>query len=212
MTHSDWPAFLTAIVANPDDDTLRLVAADFLEENGEPDRAEFIRVQITLAKLTASRSFDWTVPPDEALELEEDALRRKEGAFLGPKSAFPRVWAMEDCPELVHRPPTHTRSPRAPARGSARVKWHRGFVERIDCAAAEWLRHGAEVRKRNPVRDVILHDCRAPARSDWHASLDALRGLRRVWLDLFPAQSHDEEFVNWLRGCSPETEVIGAPF
>ena len=38
MEHPDWPAFLNAIVAEPDEDTPRLVAADFLEENGEPDR------------------------------------------------------------------------------------------------------------------------------------------------------------------------------
>ena len=37
MDHPDWPAFIAAIVANPDDDTARLVAADFLEENGDAD-------------------------------------------------------------------------------------------------------------------------------------------------------------------------------
>ena len=38
-------AFLRAIFDTPDDDTPRLVYADFLEENGEEDRAEFIRWQ-----------------------------------------------------------------------------------------------------------------------------------------------------------------------
>lgn len=38
--------FLAAIVANPDDDLPRLVFADWLEENGDSDRAEFIRLQI----------------------------------------------------------------------------------------------------------------------------------------------------------------------
>ena len=45
------PAFLAAIAANPDDDLPRLVYADWLDENGDPDRAEFIRIQIELAKL-----------------------------------------------------------------------------------------------------------------------------------------------------------------
>lgn len=42
-------ALLQAIIESPDDDSLRLVYADFLEENGQPDRAAFIRVQIELA-------------------------------------------------------------------------------------------------------------------------------------------------------------------
>jgi uncharacterized protein (TIGR02996 family) len=42
-------ALLAAVCANPDDDTPRLVFADWLEENGEPERAEFIRLQCELA-------------------------------------------------------------------------------------------------------------------------------------------------------------------
>ena len=41
MNHDD--AFLQAILDAPDDDTPRLVYADWLEEHGQPDRAEFIR-------------------------------------------------------------------------------------------------------------------------------------------------------------------------
>lgn len=41
---SDEDALLAAIVANPDDDTPRLVYADWLDENGRPERAEFIRL------------------------------------------------------------------------------------------------------------------------------------------------------------------------
>jgi uncharacterized protein (TIGR02996 family) len=44
-------AFLADICERPDDDAPRLVFADWLEENGQPQRAEFIRVQIELAKL-----------------------------------------------------------------------------------------------------------------------------------------------------------------
>jgi uncharacterized protein (TIGR02996 family) len=53
VTHDD--AFLQAILESPDDDTPRLVYADWLDEYGETDRAEFIRVQIALAAL----------PPDD---------------------------------------------------------------------------------------------------------------------------------------------------
>lgn len=42
---SQHEAFLRAIFDTPEDDTARLVYADFLQENGEEDRAQFIRVQ-----------------------------------------------------------------------------------------------------------------------------------------------------------------------
>src|SRR5262245_33286356 len=45
---SDRDTFLRAIRANPDDDTLRLVFADWLDEHNDPARAEFIRVQVEL--------------------------------------------------------------------------------------------------------------------------------------------------------------------
>jgi uncharacterized protein (TIGR02996 family) len=48
---TEYESFLRAIFDTPEDDTPRLVYADFLEENGEPDRAELIRVQCQLAAL-----------------------------------------------------------------------------------------------------------------------------------------------------------------
>jgi uncharacterized protein (TIGR02996 family) len=44
-------AFLQAIHTNPEDDTPRLVYADWLEEHGDSARAEFIRVQCEKARL-----------------------------------------------------------------------------------------------------------------------------------------------------------------
>ncbi|MBY0523754.1 MAG: TIGR02996 domain-containing protein [Gemmataceae bacterium] len=43
--------FLEGILASPEDDTVRLVFADWLEEQGDAARAEFIRVQIERARL-----------------------------------------------------------------------------------------------------------------------------------------------------------------
>ena len=42
-------AFLQDIKQNPDDNTPRLIFADWLEENGDP-RREFVRVQCELAE------------------------------------------------------------------------------------------------------------------------------------------------------------------
>ena len=49
MTHDD--AFLQAIIESPDDDSLRLIYADWLDDHGQAERAEFIRVQLGLGQL-----------------------------------------------------------------------------------------------------------------------------------------------------------------
>lgn len=53
MTERD--ALHAAVCANPDDDTPRLVFADWLQEHDEDERAEFIRVQIEAARLPAGK-------------------------------------------------------------------------------------------------------------------------------------------------------------
>src|SRR3954466_3476753 len=47
----DDDAFLRAILDHPDDDLPRLVYADWLDEHGDPGRAEVIRVQGERARL-----------------------------------------------------------------------------------------------------------------------------------------------------------------
>ena len=53
-TSADYAALLRGILEEPASDLRRLVAADWLDENCQSDRAEFIRVQIELA--TSSRT------------------------------------------------------------------------------------------------------------------------------------------------------------
>ena len=53
MSHAATDAaFRATILEHPDDDAPRLVYADWLDEQGEADRAEFIRLQIRLARMT----------------------------------------------------------------------------------------------------------------------------------------------------------------
>jgi uncharacterized protein (TIGR02996 family) len=47
--HREQAPLLAAILDAPDDDAPRLVYADWLEEHGDPARAEFIRLQLVLA-------------------------------------------------------------------------------------------------------------------------------------------------------------------
>jgi uncharacterized protein (TIGR02996 family) len=72
-------AFLEAIRESPDDDTPRLVYADWLDEHGESDRAEFIRAQCALARLQAGS------PERSQLQKRADKLLRAHGqGWFGP--------------------------------------------------------------------------------------------------------------------------------
>jgi len=51
MATSDPDPLLAAVLAAPDDDAPRLIYADWLDEQGESDRAEFIRLQIREANM-----------------------------------------------------------------------------------------------------------------------------------------------------------------
>jgi uncharacterized protein (TIGR02996 family) len=72
MTPAD--AFLQDICERPDDDGLRLVFADWLEEHGQAERAEFIRVQCELA------GFPPVAPRRRQLEARQDLLLHRHAA------------------------------------------------------------------------------------------------------------------------------------
>jgi uncharacterized protein (TIGR02996 family) len=61
-------AFLADIAANSDDDAPRLVYADWLDEHGDPERAQFIRAQCRLATMGPCD------PERFGLELDQEAL------------------------------------------------------------------------------------------------------------------------------------------
>lgn len=75
-TPSTGTALLQGILANPDEDTYRLVYADWLEENGQSLRGEFIRVQCALARIAGDD------PARFGLAQREHELLSKHGSAL----------------------------------------------------------------------------------------------------------------------------------
>jgi uncharacterized protein (TIGR02996 family) len=106
MVTDERRALWTAIRAHPDDDTPRLVFADWLQEHGDEPRAEFIRLQIELEKLKPDRR-----KGRKALEAREKALlatHRAEwtdpivAALIGKsRKAELREWARSWVAQLV---------------------------------------------------------------------------------------------------------------
>src|SRR5262245_4711995 len=81
-------ALIREIVECPDDDLPRLVYADWLDDHGQAERAEFIRVQVELAGLAEEA--------DERIELEhrERRLRKRhEREWLGALREKLHGWA-----------------------------------------------------------------------------------------------------------------------
>src|SRR5436305_11539316 len=83
-------AFLNDICAHPDDVSPRLVYADWLDEHGGPDaaaRAEFIRTQVELARLTEQD------PRRGTLEARAAALlATHRAAWVGPMPEWVAGW------------------------------------------------------------------------------------------------------------------------
>lgn len=136
---NDRDALLAAILHAPGDDAPRLIYSDWLDEHGESERAEFIRVQIELARLDK----EWRSRPGSPNGIDPNGpgatLRRREqelhaGAKFGEWSGFPDDL---DFP------------------GST---WNftRGFVSSISLTALDFLRHAEAIFQRQPVEQVRL--------------------------------------------------------
>lgn len=74
MQVEDEQPFLDAIFARYHDDGLRIIYADFLDDAGEQERAEFVRLQVALARMTEDN------PRRAELANREQDLRRSHAA------------------------------------------------------------------------------------------------------------------------------------
>jgi uncharacterized protein (TIGR02996 family) len=149
-------ALLADILEYPEDDTPRLIYADWLDEHGEADRAEFIRVQCGLAGFVAPATGVVTCegkgPPTRAgsrkrCKCRPCALWRRQRSLL----AGPRPDVYEN--EVVW---FNAGDGTDAWRTTFRPRWRRGFVEAVVCRAADWLAHAAALLARHPIREVTL--------------------------------------------------------
>ena len=83
MPPPGYEPFLRAICANPEDNTVRLVYADWLAENGDEERAEFIRLQVAVP--------DRPQQFDERYARIEELRKRNWEAWFGELPKFPGI-------------------------------------------------------------------------------------------------------------------------
>ena len=116
-------AFIQSIRDAPDDDVPRLIYADYLEEHGDPVRAEFIRLQCQIAR----QREDENDPAARQLRSHEyQFLRDHEDAWLGEAAPIRKERTFD---------PT----------------FRRGFVEACGIAAPQLLEHATTLMRCMPL-------------------------------------------------------------
>jgi uncharacterized protein (TIGR02996 family) len=85
-------AFLQAIKDEPEDDTPRLVLADWLEERGDP-RSELLRIQVEMARLPLDAPHLRVLAPRQ-----QQLLRQHADTWLGPLAPLVSGWKPERGP------------------------------------------------------------------------------------------------------------------
>jgi len=164
MTERD--AFLQAIRDSPDDDTPRLVFADWLTENGDADRAEFIRVQCELARrwpLAPPGTAYYDFPPGRRREYPEYqrllARARELWEHVPPGATCTNGYEWTRAVgDLFGEHLSSVQEWFCIGNFSESVRWtcRRGFVESVTCPGDDWVRHGDAVLAEHPVREVVV--------------------------------------------------------
>ncbi len=173
------------VLAHPGDDAPRLVFADWCEDNGEPERAEFVRLQLEMAARAAdgrrARECSW----GGTCCCRSHKLERREAQILDGTPHFLRVGI--------------------PAAFS--VEFRRGFVESVRCTLAAWQKHGPAVVRAHPVTRAALTD-RRPYASPRPGGTDVhIYG----WCDNDNGQAGTSHVGPWLFSLLPDEGRVEDP-
>ncbi len=126
---SVYDGLLAAVIADPDADLPRLVMADWYDENGQPERAQFIRLQIELARGVRGKA------KRAAMEARAGELLAAHGeAWAAPLAELHEEWWDESC------------------------EFRRGFIERIATTGEVVEESGGRLFALTPLRELRLWD------------------------------------------------------
>lgn len=162
-------ALLRAICDNPDDDTPRLVFADWLQEHGEEERAEFIRVQCEVARLAA----------------EDDRREALVARARQLQDRFGKRWLKE----LPVPDPENIHWVEAPDWLEGET-FDRGFAGLLRVQSAALLaKHAKVLFYATPVRRLMIWNIK---RGDKLAKISQLRHLHTIRIRVFSKQAADD--------------------
>lgn len=186
-------AFHAAVMANPQDDSARLILADRLEEVEELERAEFIRIQIELSKQP----------------------NRIPTIGVNGKVTFPRhprlgaLWDRHDILMRSHKALGISETTYPPTLESY---FARGFITRVSCKCTAWRVHGTWLCLEHPIDKVDLSD-KDPLEHSysllpiyyWYNSLFYEESIYRLPPSIF---DHLPVVAGFLKSGSPRGAII----
>lgn len=156
-------AFLDSIVEFPDDMMPRLIYADWLEEHGQEESAEFIRVQVKLGgdyAHHAENGHDHEDCPGCILRRRERVLLdgwSGKGYYLGENYRFSCLLKeLGVASELCD------------------WRFRRGFVEELTLPLSSWLTHGKQLVRSAPLRVVRLTGQLTGRFARWYSDIQRL--------------------------------------
>jgi uncharacterized protein (TIGR02996 family) len=151
---SDRAALYAAVCANPDDDTPRLVFADWLQEHGEEKRAAFIRADIDVHNRENADTEAAHVYPELAIKSTIDSTPI-DWSKIDPELAAIRAADVAARNMFAVKPKTE---------GVPRMKGIRLFAESVrgflSCIVADhsqsFLKHADAIFRHAPITDVTF--------------------------------------------------------
>lgn len=163
-------ALLQAVIANPADDDLRLILADWLEDHGQQERSEFIRVQCRLAEPGFASGACACFPQPfrgKGYECEFHVLQRREREIFGDTwqgegmactNGYAWSWEIGDL--LGSEALTSVSQSCAIGNFSESTLWQfrRGFIAHVSLTLADLLAHGGRIAATCPVERVVVTD------------------------------------------------------
>ena len=151
--------FERAIISAPRDNIAHLVYADWLEERGAAELAEFIRVQVALA--TPGHG-DWG-----------RLLRRERELWNAPALASRASPEPLGSPAIINIEQDLTRADRSPSRAVCVIR--RGFVDEFRGPASLWVLNGDALCAMHPITSVLLSSV-----PEWGSASEAGRYICRL--------------------------------
>jgi uncharacterized protein (TIGR02996 family) len=154
---TEYDAFLQVIIESPDDDSTRLVFADWLEEHGDAERAKLIRLQCSLNSLPPASPE--LVPLEERVNL---LLQARRNDYLTPLT---RIGLQFD------RETQHQETLDECVIAHLTATFRRGFVEDITIGGREsletFLKHAEVLFRLTPLQHLEVSEVRG-----WSMSYD----------------------------------------
>lgn len=176
--HPEYRGLLWDVIDNPADDAPRLILADWLDDHGEPGRAEFIRAQCEMAAFKKTELCVYNTRPHYK-QRSTPCMTYKQGGNCQCKAdalAKRESQSWDVCYHQLQAEVNHwLRRPRtlwygystkwhlSPNEGDELVTtWDRGFVHKVAMPAEAFERHAARLFSEHPVQSVRLIDVGQP--------------------------------------------------